>query len=533
MSQKSQPTSRSLAVSVVLKVRFGQEAVQAALDTAYSRSSLPFENRGFCTELVYGTLRKFDRLEFFLRAFLERFDSLPKEMGIALCVASYELFYTRVPVYATVDTFVTLIRSQFGPVMGKVANGVLRNLERHREDFFDQNWYTKNCASEIAGLACWHAVPEWLLEVWLKAYGSADTAHYLEASSLPAPNTLRFNSKGSQSRHIHDVDGGHDTDGAYDADGVPYVKGVKGVKDAFAELLPFSQEFLNIQSAVGESKALSDADESHECVGQSESGGAEIKSDPTSSKEAFPHQQDESYLSLVNEVWSSFKESPRLTFTSSLPAAAHDFMSKGLVSQQSGAVLEVLEAMRPQEWSGPIWDCCCGRGGKTLALLEQDIEVALASDISKPRLRGLEQELRRLGLEGACLVENFSAVQDIKKSQFYAETGIGDFGCVVIDAPCSGFGTLARHPEIRFRRTLQDVATLARLQGAILDNTWQFVRRGGDLVYITCTLMPEENEEQVARFLAGHKDMTVVASYQTPAQSRFGEFFYGVRFKKA
>ena len=524
ISQKLPPTSRSLAVSVVQKVRFGQEAVQAALDTAYSRSSLPSENRGFCTELVYGTLRKFDRLEFFLRAFLERFDSLPKEMGIALCVASYELFYTRVPAYATVDTFVTLIRSQFGPVMGKVANGVLRNLERHREDFFDQNWYTKKCASELAGLARWHAVPDWLLEVWLKAYGPADTAHYLEASSLPAPNTLRFNSKASQSRHVHDVDGIHD------ADDVPYVK---GVKDTFAELLPFSQEFQNLQSAAGESMHLSDAHEIHESAGQGESVRGESIFDASLSKEAFPLQQDEGYLSLVNDLWSSFKESPRLTFSSSLPATAHDFISQGLVSQQSGAVLDVLEAMRPQEWVGPIWDCCCGRGGKTLALLEQGIEVALASDISKSRLRGLEQELCRLGLEGACRVENFSAVQDIQKSQFYAETGRSDFGCILIDAPCSGFGTLARHPEIRFRRTLQDVASLAQLQRAILDNTWHFVRRGGDLVYITCTLMPEENEEQVARFLVEHKDMTLVASYETPAQSRFGEFFYGVRFKKA
>lgn len=509
ISQKSQPSSRSVAVNVVQKVRFGQEAVQAALDTAYSRSSLPFENRGFCTELVYGTLRKFDRLEFFLRAFLERFDSLPKEMGIALCVASYEFFYTRVPAYATVDTFVTLIRSQFGPVMGKVANGVLRNLERHREDFFDQNWYTKKCGSEVAALACWHAVPEWLLEVWLKAYGPTDTAYYLEASSLPAPNTLRFNSKGSKTHRAQEA------------------------KDAFAELLPFSQEFQNLQPATGESCNLSDTGKIREPAVQNESVNTENFLDTTCSKEALLLEQDESYLSLVSDLWSSFKESPRLTFSASLPAAAYDFMAKGLVSQQSGAVLDVLEAMSPQEWSGPIWDCCCGRGGKTLALLEQGFEVALASDISKPRLRGLQQELCRLGLEGACRVEKFSALHDIRDSQFYAETGISDFGCIFIDAPCSGFGTLARHPEIRFRRTLLDVATLAQLQGMILDNAWRFVRGGGDLVYITCTLMPEENEEQVARFLDAHKDMSLVASYQTPAQSRFGEFFYGVRFKKA
>lgn len=524
-----------MAVNIVHKVRFGQDAVQAALDTAYSRFSLPLDERGFCTELVYGTLRKFYRLEFFLRAFLNRFDSLPKGMGIALCVASYELFYTRVPAYATVDTFVTLIRSQFGPVMGKVANGVLRNLERHREDFYDQDWYTKRCASHNEGQAYWHAVPVWLLETWLNAYGPENTAHYLEASALPAPSTLRFNAKISKVGELSEATACVQTEEAVKNIG-PHAfnqaKPVEDVKKAFARLFPFSQEFERLQADMDAPHHPVTDEAQPEATPPAYAENGENFSDRLSFGEVGS-LDDESYRSLVSRVWSSFAQSPCLTFSASLPASAHGFMAQGLASQQSGAVLEVLEAMRPQEWRGSVWDCCCGRGGKTLALLEQGVEVAFASDISKPRLRGLEEELRRLGLEGACRVENFSATQDIASSQFAAETGVSDFGSILVDAPCSGFGTLARHPEIRFRRTLEDVAKLAQLQGLILDNVSRFLQRGGDLVYITCTLMPQENEEQVACFLNRHKDMTLVASYQTPARSRFGEFFYGVRFKKA
>jgi 16S rRNA (cytosine967-C5)-methyltransferase len=74
----------------------------------------------------------------------------------------------------------------------------------------------------------------------------------------------------------------------------------------------------------------------------------------------------------------------------------------------------------------------------------------------------------------------------------------------LIDAPCSGLGTLRRHPEVKLRRTPQDVDNLARLQAKLLDRVAQSVNPGGLLVYAVCTLTPEESDEQVDRFVAAH-----------------------------
>lgn len=507
------PSARSVAVSIVAKVRFGQDAVQAAVDAAYTRSDLSFEDRALCTELVYGTLRNFNRLEFFLRAFLERFDSLPKEMGIALCVASYELFYTRVPVYATVDSFVSLVRAQFGPVMGKVTNGVLRNIDRSREDFYDDSWYAKRCSSPLAALACRHSVPAWLVETWQTAYGAERTQQYLNASSQPAYNTLRFN------------------------------KQAAGAEEAFINLFPFSLEAEG-NAVGGGSPALASGchgEEDTVCFGTVYSNGTSSPNKSSAGKaggkeggvSADTVLDVDGLRSLAGALWSSFSLWPRLSFRGSLPSCVHALTGQGVVSQQSGGVLEVLHALRAHEWKGPLWDCCCGRGGKTLALLEAGLDVVWASDVSKPRLRGLKQELARLGMEGVCHVEQFSAVNPVRESDFYADTGIDGFGTILIDAPCSGFGTMARHPEIRFRRTPEDVKKLAHLQSRLLANAVGFLKKGGNLVYITCTLMPEENENLVAEFLRRHEGMALVTSFQTSADSAHGEFFYGVSLQKA
>jgi 16S rRNA (cytosine967-C5)-methyltransferase len=76
------------------------------------------------------------------------------------------------------------------------------------------------------------------------------------------------------------------------------------------------------------------------------------------------------------------------------------------------------------------------------------------------------------------------------------------FDLVLLDAPCSGLGTLRRHPEVKLRRTPEDVDRLARLQAKLLASVQRYVRPGGTLVYALCTLMPEECDEQVQRFLA-------------------------------
>jgi 16S rRNA (cytosine967-C5)-methyltransferase len=86
------------------------------------------------------------------------------------------------------------------------------------------------------------------------------------------------------------------------------------------------------------------------------------------------------------------------------------------------------------------------------------------------------------------------------------------FDAILVDAPCSGLGTLRQHPEIRWRRSAQNVAGLATLQSRLLDAVAGLVKPAGVLVYATCTVVREENDDVVAGFLAKHDDFGIDAA---------------------
>jgi 16S rRNA (cytosine967-C5)-methyltransferase len=108
----------------------------------------------------------------------------------------------------------------------------------------------------------------------------------------------------------------------------------------------------------------------------------------------------------------------------------------------------------------------------------------------------------------------------------------GQFGTILVDAPCSGLGTLARRPEIRLRRTPEDCEALAVLQKNILDAVWERLLPGGLLVYVTCTMNKAENQSQTAAFLERHSGAALEAEFETPAGSPLGEFFYSAKIRK-
>ncbi len=217
------------------------------------------------------------------------------------------------------------------------------------------------------------------------------------------------------------------------------------------------------------------------------------------------------------------------------PAEVAALEREGLLSRQGAASQEVLDALLPDSWEGPVWDACCGRGGKALALLERGVDVRLCSDPNAARLRGLRADAARLGLAVPALARA-SATQP--PCATYAPGAAGAFRTILIDAPCSGLGTLSRRPDIKLRRTPADLDTLAALQARILDAAVAALPPGGRVAYITCTLNPTENEAQIDRLLAGTSDtgtsalLTVEAQHVTPADSPSREFFFGVLLRK-
>ena len=146
-----------------------------------------------------------------------------------------------------------------------------------------------------------------------------------------------------------------------------------------------------------------------------------------------------------------------------------------------------------------VVDYCAGAGGKSLglAMAMRNRGHIVACDVSEARLDGAVRRLRRAGVHN---VERHLIVAGDK----WAKRRAASFDRVLVDAPCTGTGTWRRNPDARLRLREQDVTELVQKQAAILAEAAKLLRAGGRLVYATCSVLPEENEAQIERFLDEH-----------------------------
>lgn len=175
--------------------------------------------------------------------------------------------------------------------------------------------------------------------------------------------------------------------------------------------------------------------------------------------------------------------------------------TEGLFSLQGEAsqLVGLLVAPRPGQ---RVLDACAAPGGKTthLAELMENRGEIIALD---PSTRGIERVARMSQRLGLSIVH--ATVADA--TEWLPADVL--FDAVLVDAPCSGLGTLRQHPEVRWRRTPEDVAGLSVLQQRLMLHLSEFVRPGGTLVYATCTLSAEENDDLLASFLQAHPDFCI------------------------
>lgn len=194
--------------------------------------------------------------------------------------------------------------------------------------------------------------------------------------------------------------------------------------------------------------------------------------------------------------------------------------SEGRLSRQSVAVGDILSRLEASNWPGPIWDACCGRGGKTTALMESGLGPVAASDPSLKRLRGLAAECGRLNLPAA-LVFRADAVSPPLRS---------GLGAVLLDAPCTGLGVLSRRPDAKWKRSLADITALAALQRSIIQASAHLPRAGGLLAYMTCTMTRDENEQQAAFIESLGFKLNALA--EPRPEDGLREFFWGGVWEK-
>jgi len=185
----------------------------------------------------------------------------------------------------------------------------------------------------------------------------------------------------------------------------------------------------------------------------------------------------------------------RLAGPGSVSASAP--FAAGLVYLQDESSQLAAEVLRPRPGER-VLDACAGLGGKAtqLAEISGGRSRILALDRDAARLRRLAENAGRLGDPGI----EARAADLLERGALAGER----FDAVLLDAPCSGLGTLARHPELRWTKRPGDPARLAAVQRSLLDRAATFLGPGGRLVYSTCSTEPEEGEEVVGAFLGEH-----------------------------
>lgn len=174
------------------------------------------------------------------------------------------------------------------------------------------------------------------------------------------------------------------------------------------------------------------------------------------------------------------------------------------VQDEGSQLVALLSGAKPGD---KVVDFCAGAGGKALALaaMMQNKGRILAWDTSTSRLEQSAKRLRRAGVDTVqrhvLTSENDSFIKRHKASA----------DVVVIDAPCSGSGTWRRNPDLKWRFGEKDLEEITAIQGRILDSAQRLVKKGGKLLYITCSLFEEENESQVKQFLIKYPDFAVAS----------------------
>ncbi len=190
------------------------------------------------------------------------------------------------------------------------------------------------------------------------------------------------------------------------------------------------------------------------------------------------------------------------------------FTSGAIEVQDEGSQLltHLLGAKRGEM----VADFCAGAGGKTLAIgaMMRNTGRLYAFDVAAHRLAKLKPRLARSGLS------NVQAIAIESENDAKVKRLTGKFDRVLVDAPCSGLGTLRRNPDLKWRHGVDSVARLTQLQASILRSASRLVKEGGTLVYATCSVLPAENQDVVNDFLAAHPDFEHVSAREVLATQK-------------
>jgi 16S rRNA (cytosine967-C5)-methyltransferase len=171
---------------------------------------------------------------------------------------------------------------------------------------------------------------------------------------------------------------------------------------------------------------------------------------------------------------------------------------QGLVSVQDAAAQIATQLLAP-EIDERVLDMCAAPGGKTCHLLESAGTIELvAVELDPIRMQKVQQNIERLNLHAPLIVADATDTQSWWDGR--------PFDRILVDAPCSASGVIRRHPDIKSLRQARDLVELTEIQQQILQQAWRMLKPGGTLLYVTCSVLRMENEQQIESLLRSNAD---------------------------
>jgi 16S rRNA (cytosine967-C5)-methyltransferase len=207
----------------------------------------------------------------------------------------------------------------------------------------------------------------------------------------------------------------------------------------------------------------------------------------------------EAYLNRLRddgiEAWRTGASA--VTLAKPIPVTEIPGFPDGIVTVQDAGAQLAAPILDPRDGMR-VLDACAAPGGKAAHVLDLADVQLLALDREKPRLQRIRENFDRLRLSADVVQGDAAATSEWWDGRL--------FDRILADVPCSASGVVRRHPDVKWLRRPADLASFAATQQAILDALWHTLSRGGKLLYATCSVFREENQDQADRFLSRHRD---------------------------
>lgn len=251
------------------------------------------------------------------------------------------------------------------------------------------------------------------------------------------------------------------------------------------------------------------------------------------------HQSREHYLELLQQadiVATAAPYSPvGIYLTQSCDVTQLPGFDDGWFSVQDEAAQLAAALLAPTD-NENILDACAAPGGKTCHLLEIANAEVTALDIEEKRLVRVQENLERLKLQANVVCADMVDTESWWQGYLY--------DAILLDAPCSATGVIRRHPDIKLLRRREDIEQLVQIQAQLLETAWNLLKPGGRLLYATCSVLPQENSQQISQFCQLHADAklaTLDVDWGTacdsgrqlfPQQNEHDGFYYALLHKQ-